>query len=253
LPEPTETTVDTPPVEGAETPPIDIDADLPEGQETFDRPYVEKLRQEAAAKRVAAKRFEPLSFLPDDDLTGLAAMVAGLYSDDPEVQKQAAQVFIEVGQQALGTPQEENNPVETPQPNENEPDLSTPEGVKAFVAAQLKAEREAIQQESEKSQQQRDFDAKAEGLGYKKGTPEHVAFLKFAVDANGDPEKADQAFKSWKQTMIDEAIEALKNDANNGTTPPTGTGAGTKVTKPPESLAAATKALDALLAAQHQQ
>lgn len=218
-----------------EAPEVDVDAELPEG-ETFERAYVEKLRAEAAARRVEAKqfkeRYQPFESYSEDD-RAVWVQLATLLQQDPDA---GAKALIEVGQALIGTPQEENKPVDTaPDAPAADAGPLTPEKVQELITAALTADREERGKVDADRQRQSEVVAKGEAHGFKQGSPEYVMWLNAAAnETNGDTDKAADVVKAYQQKIIDDYIAGRQGD--RAVTPPSGAGAGQKAPEKPKSL-----------------
>ena len=247
---PEEEVTETPPADAA--PAVDIDAELPADQDSFDRAYVETLRSEAASRRVAAKelgeRYETFEKYSEDD-RAVWDHLAKLMYDDPTAGAEAMQDIAVALLGETETPKEET-PVEVPKTDDGP---LTAEKVQEMVAAALAAERTTQAEEHKKGEVVRNFEAQAEKLGYTKGTPQYTTLLHFAAnETNGEVGPAHEKVQAFLQEQVDTFVKARKDDADKSATTPSGAGAGLPAAEKPKTLEEASAAFAKLLQDQRQ-
>ena len=250
---PEEEVTETPPAGAA--PAVDIDAELPVDQDSFDRAYVETLRSEAASRRVAAKelgeRYENFEKYSEDD-RAVWNHLAKLMYDDPTAGAEAMQDIAVALLGETETPKEET-PVEVPKTDDGP---LTAEKVQEMVAAALAAERTTQAEEHKKGEVVRNFEAQAEKLGYTKGTPQYTTLLHFAANdpsPDGDPVAgAHEKVQAFLQEQVDTFVKARKADADGSATPPSGAGAGLPAAEKPKTLEEASAMFSKMLQDQRQ-
>lgn len=230
--------------EGTEADPFDS-SDV----QTFDRAYVQKLRDEAAKHRTAKQRYEEafkgwegedadvwldvIQAAADPNSRGSAAdqlrQIADLLA--PGAAKDAANAAADAAEKAGG------EDVDT----EDRP-LTKAELDKIF------AEREA---EAEKNRLLKEIEDEAKGLGYEKNTAGYAQLMFYAnFNTKGDLQKAHELIEADRQKIIDDYIAEKSKDAD---LPGGNTNAGTfsvSEDKKPKSISDASNALREALAAQ---
>lgn len=193
--------------EGAEgtTPPAGSEPDPFENTavETFDRSYVEKLRNEAAAHRTKAKSYEQAFEGWDEGDQQVWLETVQLARLDP---KAGAERLRQITELLAGgaTPQEAADQVDG-----KEPEYLTKEEVDRLL--QERDEKAHIDAQVQK------IAAKAESLGYEKDSPSYTQLLVLARDVyKGDLDKAHEAIKAERQKVIDDylAEKAAAADAH---------------------------------------
>lgn len=182
--------------------------------DTFDRAYVEKLRDEAAKYRVTAKereealnRYSSAFEGADDQIVDAFLDMASLLGKDP---KAGARELVSLARNLTG--------------EEFESLLSDDD--RPLTAAEVEARTTKLLEEREARQREKAaLDAvlaEARELGYEDGTFDNAALFWFAhQQTDGDLKKADAALKQYRQSIIDSHIEQVKQ-ANEGFPPVAG-------------------------------
>lgn len=182
-----------------ETPPAPAGTD----QDTFDRAYVEKLRQESAGYRTRAKTYDEAFDGFDDESREVFLGLAKDLVNSPEA---AARRMIEVSRQLLGD--EFDSALTGPPPALTRED-----------AERLWAEKEAARTQEEAI---RAVQSEARDLGYKDDTPDMSELFWFASnETNGDLKAAHEKVQARKQAAIDEFLEKKRASGESFTTPTT--------------------------------
>lgn len=183
----------------AQEAPLDLDGEL-EGDK-FDRPYVERLRREAAAARTRAKELESVfDGYGDDEREGLAQL-ARMLKEDPRA---AANEMKAAYDAIMAQYQEESAP---------ESDFSDADRILTYGEYQKLQEAQAVQAE------QRAIEAEARELGYnvKANDTDYRLLLLTAQNQTktGSLAEAHQILKAREQAVIDKYLAAKAADAEN--------------------------------------
>lgn len=192
------------------TPPADTGASTPEtptpagtDQDTFDRAYVEKLRQESAGYRTRAKTYDEAFDGFDDESR---EVFLGLAKDLVNSPESAARRMIEVSKQLLGD--DFDTALTGPPPPLTRED-----------AERLWAEKEAARGQEEAI---RAVQNEARELGYKDDTPDMSELFWFASNqTGGDLKAAHELVEARKQAAIDEFLEKKRAAGESFTAPTT--------------------------------
>lgn len=172
-------------------------------QDTFDRAYVEKLRQESASYRTRAKTYDEAFDGFDDDSREVFLGLARDLVNSPE---SAARRMIEVSRQLLGD--EFDSALTGPPPALTRED-----------AERLWAEKEAARGQEEAI---RAVQNEARELGYKDDTPDMSELFWFASNqTGGDLKAAHELVEARKQATIDQYLESKRAAGESFTTPTT--------------------------------
>lgn len=193
---PADTSASTP-APGVPTP------DDPAQQDTFDRAYVEKLRQESAGYRTRAKTYDEAFDGFDDESREVFLGLAKDLVNSPEA---AARRMIEVSKQLLG--EDFDSALTGPPPALTRED-----------AERLWAEKEAARGQEDAI---RAVQNEARELGYKDDTPDMSELFWFASNqTGGDLKAAHEKVEARKQAAIDEFLEKKRAAGESFTTPTT--------------------------------
>lgn len=172
-------------------------------QDTFDRAYVEKLRQESAGYRTRAKTYDEAFDGFDDDSREVFLGLAKDLVNSPEA---AARRMIEVSRQLLGD--DFDSALTGPPPALTRED-----------AERLWAEKEAARGQEDAI---RAVQNEARELGYKDDTPDMSELFWFASNqTGGDLKAAHEKVEARKQAAIDEYLEKKRAAGESFTTPTT--------------------------------
>lgn len=192
----TETVPTTPPAASA---PAEVDPFDSPDTTTFDRNYVQKLREEAASRRTAVKPYEEaFSAYTEEQRAGWLSVARGLASDDDTARAEAAKVLFDVAQEILGADHLATQTAEKPggEPGLGEKQFLTEEQLEAKLAEREQAA--ALQREIAKVNEE------VSALGYKEGTPDYQDLMWRAVNQHGnDIAKAHEARQAERQAIID--------------------------------------------------
>ena len=194
----------SPPVDtGASATPDVSTPDASEAQDTFDRAYVEKLRQESAGYRTRAKTYDEAFDGFDDESREVFLGLAKDLVNSPEA---AARRMIEVSKQLLG--EDFDSALTGPPPALTRED-----------AERLWAEKEAARGQEDAI---RAVQNEARELGYKDDTPDMSELFWFASNqTGGDLKAAHEKVEARKQAAIDEYLEKKRAAGESFTTPTT--------------------------------
>ena len=172
-------------------------------QDTFDRAYVEKLRQESAGYRTRAKAYDEAFDGFDDESRDVFLGLAKDLVNSPE---SAARRMIEVSKQLLGD--DFDTALTGPPPPLTRED-----------AERLWAEKEAARGQEEAI---RAVQNEARELGYKDDTPDMSELFWFASNqTGGDLKAAHELVEARKQATIDAYLEKKRAAGESFTTPTT--------------------------------
>lgn len=207
--------------------------------DTFDRAYVEKLRDEAASHRVKNKTFEDaFAGYEPEQVEYLLNITRGLR--DPKQQLAAAKELKEVITsiyEARGL---------DPFDPDSEPKPLTQEDIDArFDQERIAREQESIVAGIRKE---------VADLGYTEGSLDHFALLRAAeLTDDGSIVKADEKVKAWKQGIIDEFVKNQRDGKDQWLkTPPAVGKPPADTTDAPTDMEGARARADALLASMEQ-
>ncbi len=175
----------------------------------FDKPYVTKLREEAAARRLEAKKYKDVFEGYNEEDQQVWFDIATAWRESPaKAAEMMEQIAAAVRNQTPAEPVVESEPV----PAGDQP--LTVEQVKAMITSS-RAEWEA-----EQAAQTRTLElvSQAETLGYKRGTPGYRdLFARAQFDHAGDLQAAHAAVEAERQAIRDEVLQ--KKGATAGPIP----------------------------------
>jgi len=185
------------PVETTGEPAVEVDPFDNAEQATFDRAYVEKLRQEAASNRVSAKemreRYASFEGYDDGDRQ-LWSQLAEELQNDPRT---AAANFKTISENILSSFEDGEEPT-TAAVEEVAGDFLTEDKLKSFM--QNYEREQSIDREAQ------GMLSKARELGYDDGTDEQILLLTIASQKNIGIEDAHKAFENISQARYDKYI-----------------------------------------------
>ncbi len=165
---------------------------------SFDRAYVSKLREEAAARRKEASRFKEIYGDYPEEAQQVWFDLATTWKTDP----QAAAKMMEEIVASVKAGEEPPAPVADPAAPGG---ALTPEAVQEMIA---KSQAD-FQKEQALQAQTKALISEAEGLGYKMGTPDYRdLFNRAQFDHGGDLKAAHTAREAYKQAVIDGFVKA---------------------------------------------
>lgn len=184
--------------------------------QSFDRAYVEKLRNEAAEKRVALKTFnEAFDGYNDAERDFFMDVIRGL--KDEGGRDAAARRALEVFK-SLVEPETDPSPLSGGDPEEDEEDR--PLTIKEWKALQEKQQAEAAETEAVEAVKR-----EAGELGYTVGTREYRRLMDVAVhETKGDLKKAHEVLEAERNTFIEEYLSKKKEAAEQTLSSPGGAG-----------------------------
>lgn len=228
----------TPPVPSGDlgvsaSPPVGDPEPTPSEGDSFDRPYVEKLRNEAAENRVKANELQDqigrysavFDGVPDDTVDAFLELSKTLISDPDHA---GPMELIRTARALLGDRFDEAL-VESKAPKY----LTAEEARKQFDQQMKEQQNEASRKAAVEAIQK-----EARDLGYEDGTPENNLLFYFAVNkTNSDLAKAHEEVGAYRQAIIDQFVEEQGNI--NGSYPPVSNTGGS-----PSDRADAPKTLD---------
>lgn len=216
---------------------------LPEGQDTFDRAYVEKLRKEAANYRERAKKYNEVFEGYEAEAVEEWLSLASTLKADP---KAAAQRFAELADaireqygDAAADAVEEAVAADAD---------ANPAADKPLTRAELEAFMAEREKEAEISRRVAKIEADATELGYKRGTEDYDLLLWEASRLkNGSIHEAHAKIKAREQAIYDRKLAEL-GGRPNPTVPSPGTPASSE--RELRTFDEANKALDEWLSSQ---
>lgn len=200
-----------------------LDIDLPDGMRSFDRDYVTKLRQEAAANRTKAREYEqqlteaqqrlerysPFEDYGEEDF-GVWATLASDWRENPVV---AAQKFQQIARNVLDDPTASDADKAQAQEVLDDPDITaaaneelTPEKIRELARAELEADKAREAQEAEV---ERIFGTLREA-GYEDDSVEQMEVLFYTTrKTGGDIQAGIQMLKEREQRIIDNYVKRM--------------------------------------------
>jgi cobalamin biosynthesis protein CobT len=190
---------DEPAEEAAEEAPAEEATEEPETPaETFDRDYVEKLRNEAADYRVRAKEFHEAFEGYDEAATAKFLDLARGLNDETR-HREVGVEFFNIGKRILESLGEDVGDLAAPDPN------------RPLTKAELDAEFAAREEERNMAQLVEAIDHEIKELGYTQGSPDHYALMRLANDRDdGSIEEAHKSLQAWKKGIIDEWAKSFQ-------------------------------------------
>lgn len=205
-------TVDAPVAEAATTEaspstdavtPGDADQTAESAQDTFDRAYVEQLRQESANYRTQAKPFKETFDGVDESDRDVFLGLVNLYKTDPAA---AAREMQRLGQGLLG--------------EDAAPEAPAAESVPVDPKYMTRADYENLRRQEAIEGAARQIEVDAKGLGYEKGTPEYAYLLSAAQSRGGDLNAAHAYIQEREQAAVSKYIQSKEADAAGHPTAP---------------------------------
>lgn len=226
----------------AEAPAGDVDPFDVEGTDTFDRSYVEKLRNEAAERRTALKPYEEVFGQYDDGSRDLLLGLARDLGGDEATQQAAALRMVDVAKELLGD--------KFPGAEGAAPEVDPNAPLTRADLEKIEADRQTAAREKA------DIDgvlAEIKELGYADGSIDRAMLLHAAQhETKGDLQAAHAKVEAHRQSIIDGYVESVRAGAEKfpSLTTSTGGAAPADVTgKAPSTFKEARKALQLRLAA----
>lgn len=191
---------------------------LPEGDnqapETFDRKYVESLRNENANWRVKAQTYEQaFAEYSDDERAKFLQLAQGLSNE--ATHRETAREFVTIGKRILEAYGEDVG------------DLSPPDPNRPLTAAEFEQKLQQERADRDMQENIRRIAGEVRSLGYEEGSLDHYALLQAAnQNPQGDLKQAHEAVQAWKKGIIDSFIKehSAKATKHLPSTPNVGTG-----------------------------
>jgi hypothetical protein len=214
-----ETTIAPEPTAPEPAPTAEVDDD---NRDTFDRPYVEKLRQEAAQYRTRARQYEE-AFDGYDDETRQA------FLDFARLQYAAANG----DEAAIAQLQEFYGDDEDDVEDDGIPQFQSREEFEQFQRQVAREEAERLYQERESHQAQvaavEQVKVTARAMGYDTASPDYVLLMQFAnqpdVISLDDPlAEADRRVKAYQQQLVAQFTGQKAAQADTTVAAPSGNG-----------------------------
>lgn len=178
--------------------PVEAEAPAVEQEDTFDRKYVEEVRQEAAKYRTRAKPFEEaFDGYDDEDREALLGLVKEL-----RLNPQAGGArLIDAARQILGD--EFDTILNDPTP-------------KALTKEDLDKEFKAREERAAQEQAVLDLEKEARELGYENGTADQALLYWFAHnETSGDLKAAHEKIGGARQAVIDQYLAEKGQDGES--------------------------------------
>lgn len=207
-PAPADAGAGAPPADPPAAPPADSGGDTDPfddpAHDKFDRPYVEKLRREAAERRTALKQYEDTFSPYSDPERDVWKQLIAATAQDPS---KGAEMMLDLHHRLLGTgdyAEEGPDPSATPGDGKSklDEDLDRP-----LTKREMEAYLEDRARKSTEDQAVKAVTDEAVALGYTPKTHQYVALLRRALDDHsGDIKAAHAAFEADKQKVIDTFI-----------------------------------------------
>ncbi len=212
--------------------------ETPAEPETFDRAYVEQLRDEAARYRTRGRDYEQVFEGYDEETrAGWLELIsmAKAAEDNPEIQQQLAQMLGFELQPSDVQAMEETIQEDRPLTREEMMQIARDE------ARSLYAEEQSARDEQNAI---RDIQNNAKALGYDQESPDYVLLLKFANDMDvPDLEAADAKVKEYHHAKYEEFIQRKTSEASQSPVAPSGNGVSPSIVQTPKTWEAARDAL----------
>lgn len=202
-PEPTAQETSAPAVEEAVANEVAPESDDLPNQDTFDRAYVEKLRQESANYRTRAKKFQEAFDGYEEEAVGEWLELATTLRSDPRT---AASRFKELAEAIEGqlTPEQAEAVMEQVTDDEVFP------SEQPLTKAEFEKMWQQKQQEVETNQLIRQIENEAVDLGYEKGSKQYQRLLYEASQLpDGSVKKAHEALQAERQAIIDAYVAEM--------------------------------------------
>lgn len=179
------------------------------GADSFDRAYVEKLRQESASYRTKAKEYEPYaqvfeSYEEEDRAVWQEAMRR--FKDDP---KDGGEYLRQIADAVLAEYQEKQE------------ELVTDDQDRPLTMAQYTALREAEREKAEKDAEVARIEKTAAGLGYDTTSEEYTYLLTVASRLpDGSIEKAHAKITAAEEARFEARLAKMQAEAEDSPTAP---------------------------------
>lgn len=231
----------TPAAPAAPAAPVTPEADpFDSGADTFDRKYVEKLRTEAAERRVALKQYETAFEPYGEEERAVWLGLAQLTAMDPKAGAKALADLSKALEEGF-TPEEAADKAGIAPADEDKP--LTKKELDAYMAQQ--------RQEIEINTAAAKIEAQATAAGYKVGSKEYKLLLTRAIELNYDLDAAIKEEAAEKQAIIDKFVadKVAAGEKWPTTTPAAGAGSPNPSGNEPKTMAEAKASLQARLGA----
>lgn len=236
---------DAPPAEAPSHEPSMVDTALPETQAVFDRGYVQKIRDEAAAWRTKLRETEQ-GFTPfktafdgvrDDDREVFLNLIS-TYKQDPA---QAAELFRQIADGL--SPAQQAEVAEQVAEAKADGEALTPERVQQMIAEAIQSDRAQVRQQ----QQVEQIHSQVRAAGFEPDSLEGMSIMWLAVNkTNGDMGAAISEWRNRDQSVIDQYVQGKSTQP--GYLPPSGNaGTGAATLPKIENVADGAKAASAYI------
>ncbi len=214
--------------------PVDTDP-FDSGSDTFDRAYVEKLRQESASYRTKAKPYEETFGGYSDEDREVWFEAARRFAADP---KDGGEYLKSIADAVLAEYQEQQEPI-------------TDDNDVPLTRAEYQALREAEKQQAAQDAEVARIEKKAADLGYDTTSEEYTYLLTVASRLpDGDLDKAHAKIQAAEEARFQARLDKMKADAEGSPTAPnSGSGAAPSGERPLKTWKDAEMASRAMLEA----
>lgn len=208
-----------------------LDGELEQGIKQFPREYVEKLRAEAAKHRTAAReaqeareqletRYKPFESYDDSDMRVWSQLATDWQTDPRSAAATMRQIASNVLQDPSASPADKAEAAD----QIAEIDKAEQTGQTTDVEKMIEERIAAHDRQQKLNEGVAQIDRQLAEAGHERGTFPYSAVLWFATndpETNGDIGKSLEKFNGFKQSVIDEYVESVKN----GSRTPVGTAA----------------------------
>jgi hypothetical protein len=179
------------------------------GADTFDRSYVEKLRQESASYRTKAKPYEETFGAYSDEDREVWFEAARRFAADP---RDGGEYLKQIADAVLAEYQEQQAADDGPITDEND---------KPLTVAQYRELREAERAQAEQDAEVARIEKRAADLGYDTASEEYTYLLTVASRLpDGDLEKAHAKIQAAEEARFQARLDKMKADAEGSPTAP---------------------------------
>ena len=185
------------------------------GADTFDRSYVEKLRQESASYRTKAKPYEETFGSYSDEDREVWFEAARRFAADP---RDGGEYLKQIADAVLAEYQEQQAADDEPITDDND---------RPLTRAEYQALREAEKAQAEQDAEVARIEKRAADLGYDTASEEYTYLLTVASRLpDGDLEKAHAKIQAAEEARFQARLDKMKAEAEGSPTAPSaGSGA----------------------------
>jgi len=235
-----------------------LDMELPGGMQQFDRSYVEKLRNEAAANRQKARDAEARAVEQATKLERFNAF-DGYTDDDMQVWEQmasdwktgnynsAAETMQKIAQGVLGDPNATNAERAEAAEVLADPEAAARSLTEDQVREIARSEQAEMEAAAKREQAVQNIYAQIKDAGFEDQGPDANSILWYATQqTEGDIEAAIAKHKAYQQGIIDRYVESMASGGSPVRMPSGGAG-GTQTAESPKNLQEARHAAQAWL------